>query len=169
MILVLLAAVCLTVVAVRWADGEFQRLDPPEPKVHSVERPDWIWAIQKPYRWVQNSWFWIGSVATLAMGALVALDGRRRRPYSSGPIVVMVALVVGSLTAIHFLLTASAFFKLNGICYGLQNALFFRVPGAILGALVATRARKIDWRGTLVAGLWMMDVALLIAYGVLFG
>jgi hypothetical protein len=166
---VLLAAACLLVVAVRWADGEFQPLDRPGQETHFVSRPDWIWAIHWPYRRVQNSWIWICSVATLAMGALVVLDGRWRRPYSSGTIVVMVALVVGGLTAIHFLLTDPASFNPSGIRYGLQNTLSSCVPGAILGALAATRARKMDWRGALVTGLWMTDVALLIAYGVLFG
>jgi hypothetical protein len=65
--------------------------------------------------------------------------------------------------AAHFFLAAPAIFKSNGICYGLRDALQFRVPGAILGALAVTWGRKVDWRGWLVAGLWMVEVGMLVA------
>jgi hypothetical protein len=166
---ILLVASCFAAIAVRWADGEFRRIEPPVEEFHSVSRPDWVWAMHRPYRRVENAWIWVCSAVSLAMGALVTLDGRWRRPWPSGTIIVLVALMVGILTTAHFFLAAPAMFKTNGLCYGLRNALEFRVPGAILGALVVTWGRKVDWRGRMIVGVWAVEVGMLVAYGVLFG
>ena len=82
----------------------------------------------------------------------------------------MLRLLVGLGTAAHYLLTAPPIFRTNGDCYGLRSALNVRVPGAVLGAWVVTRGRRrMGWAGRLVGGLWMVGVAMLVAYGILFG
>jgi hypothetical protein len=52
---------------------------------------------------------------------------------------------------------------------GLRNALEFAIPGAILGVWAVTWGRKMEWRGLLIGWMWMAQVAMLVAYGVLFG
>jgi hypothetical protein len=162
---ILLATVASAAVAVGWADGEFQRVEPPSEIARPVPRPDWVWAMNRPYRRFQFDWTWVCVAATVGMGAVVA-RGPSRPP---GTIVVIVALLVGVVTVGHYLLTAPAIFRTNGDCYGLHNALQVRMPGAILGAWVVTWGRKSGWRGRLIGGIWMVPVAMLVVYGILFG
>jgi hypothetical protein len=63
----------------------------------------------------------------------------------------------------------------NGLCYSLLNALEYRMPGAILGVWVVTWLRpgrgRPDWRERVarsLGGIWMMNVGLLIGYGLIF-
>jgi hypothetical protein len=162
---ILLATIASAVVAVRWADREFQRVEPPSGTVWSVPRPEWVWALNRPYRRFQHDWTWVCVAATAGMGAVVARDSWRR----AGTIVVIVALLVGIVTTAHYLLAAPPISRRNGASYGLHNALQVRVPGAVLGTWAVTWGRKSDWRGRLIGGMWMVEVGMLIAYGVLFG
>jgi hypothetical protein len=164
---ILLATIGSAAVSVRWADREFRRVEPPTETARPVPRPEWFWALNRPYRRLQFDWTWVCVAATVGMGAVVARDPRpRRRP---GAIVVIVALLVGVVSAAHYLVTAPAIFRTHGDCYGLHNALQVRVPGAILGAWALTWGRKAEWRGRLIGWMWMVQVGMLVAYGILFG
>lgn len=164
---IVLATTVSAVIVVRWADGEFQRVEPPTRPDAPIPRPRWIWSWHRPYRRLQSDWIWVCASATVGLGASVLLDPRARRRPGAG--VALVALLVGVVTASHYLLAAPAIFRRNGDCYGLRDALQFRVPGAILGAWAVTWGRKPDWRSRLIGGMWMADVAMLVAYGIVFG
>jgi|GEM_PF-3852288 len=168
-VLILLATITLGVIAVRWADREFQRVEPPSENFRPVARPWWMWTIHRPYRRLQHAWTWVCAAVTLGAGA-VALDPKTwKRPVDPGTVIVVVALLVSGVTIANYLLASPAIFRRNGDCYGLINALEYRVPGAILGTWAVTFGRKAGWRGRLVGWMWMAGVGMLIAYGILFG
>ncbi|WP_435008446.1 hypothetical protein P12x_005656 [Tundrisphaera lichenicola] len=169
---IILATLVLAVILIRWADGEFLRIESSSIDVntHAVRRPDWFWVLLYPYRRFQHGWTWACVAATVGMGAIVALDGKVwRRPARPGRAIVLVALSVMCLSMIFVVLAAPPIFRANGICYGLSDAVHYRVPGAILGAWVVTWGRRIDWRGQLVGWVWAAEVGMMIAYGFLFG
>jgi hypothetical protein len=170
--IILLAAIALAVVAVRWADREFERVDLGSETFRPAHRPDWIWVLHRPYRRLQHDGIWACVAATVGIGAILAVDRRtwsRRGLSRPGTVVILVTLLVGVATAAHYLLAAPGIYRLNGTCYGLRNALEFAIPGAILGVWAVTWGRKMEWRGLLIGWMWMAQVAMLVAYGVLFG
>jgi hypothetical protein len=172
LVAILLATLALACVAVRWADREFQHIEPPSRGANQagVSRPDWVRALGRPYRRFRNGWAWACVAATVGVAAVVASDARTwRAPLGSGSIVSLVTLLIVVATLAHFLLAAPPFFRAEGVCYGLRDALQYRVPGAILGAWCVTWGRKSDWRGRLVVGMWMVNMGLLVAYPALFG
>jgi hypothetical protein len=179
-ILILVGAAAVAFAGVAWADREFVRVEPKAPDVntHVVERPDWFWGLIYPYRRFQHDWIWVCVAATLGAGAVLARDGWGRRSLSRpGTNAVFVMLLVGGLTAAQQLLVRHPIFaSAYGMSYDLIEVLNAGVPGAIIGAWVVSwfgsRRRDPDWRerfARLVGWLWMVDVAMLIAYGLLFG
>ena len=162
---ILLTTLASAIILVRWADGEFHRVEPPGVS----PRRD------RPYRRIQHALIWVGAAASVGMGAIVALDGRKR-PCGPGTLAAVVSALIVVATAADFLLAAPAIDRQNGTCYGLRNVLEYRVPGAIIGAWAVAwlwpRRAQPDWRewgGRIVFSLWMANVSMLIAHGVLFG
>jgi hypothetical protein len=179
-ILILVGAAVVAYVGVAWADREFVRFEPKalDVNTHVVERPDWFWGLVYPYRRFQHDWIWVCVAATLGAGALLARDGWGRRSLSRpGANAVFVMLLVGGLTVAQRLLAwMPRFVAAQGTSHDLDEVLNAGLPGAIIGSWVVSwfgsRRRDPDWRerfARLVGWLWMVDVAMLIAYGLLFG
>jgi hypothetical protein len=164
---ILLAALIMAVVAVRWADAEFRRVQPTTAPARNLSRPNWVGASLRPFERLMNAWVWVCVSATVGVWAVAVRDPKSwRRP---GTVVVTVALLVGVVTAVHLLVGAAAIFRRNGLCYGLRNALEARVPGAIIGAWAITWGRKHDWASRVVSGMWMGHPGMLVAHALLFG
>jgi hypothetical protein len=179
--LVLLATLALAVVLVRWADREYLRVEAPNTaeRLHTVSRPDWVWAMEHPYRRLGHDWVWLCVAANLVAAAVLATDCRifsRRRLARLGTAVVLVSLLVGGVSVAQQLLVPPALGPSYGLSYSLLNALEPRLTGAILGVWVVfwlrPRRGRPDFReriARLVGWMWMANVALLIGYGLLFG
>lgn len=179
-VVLIVATVAAAIVLVRWADQEYLRVETPFAyQVRTVNRPEWVWALQRPYQRLQHGWPWFCVAATLGAGAILACDREtwtRRRLSRPGTTVVFVVILLGALTAAHQAFLAPTFTRSNGICYSVSNGLNFRLPGAILGVWVVGWLRphhsKPDWperAGRMVGWMWLANVGLLIGYGVLFG
>lgn len=180
-VVILLATIALAVTTVRWADREHLRVEPPAKaqRRRTVPRPDWVRALEYPYRRLQHDWFWLCVAATLGVGGILASDGRtwsRRGLSRPGTTVVLVVLLVGGVTAAQQTLTEPGSARPYGLSYSLRNALGFRLPGAILGVWVVAwlrpRRGSPGWRertARIVGWIWITDVGLLIGYGLVFG
>ena len=183
-VVILSAALALAVVAVRWADRDFDRVEPASmPIGRSISRPEWARALERPSRRVQYVLPCLPAVATLAVAAILAGDALsrprvRRRRAGPGAVVIGVALAVGGILAASQFSFGPPFRKGISSYFDLDEALRVQVPGAILGAWVALRlgarrrARPLGWRdgaARLVGWAWMVDIAWMIAHAVVFG
>ncbi len=150
----------------RRADAEFELLP---------SRPSSAW--EHRYSRVRNALPWAGVAATLGAAGLVAADPRsRRRPWSAGAITVATAAFTAAVVIASYILTFPPAFRANRDFINLGDQLGTRVPGAVIGVwvalLLAPRRRRrapMELAGLLVGGIWMLDVVLLILYGVIFG
>jgi hypothetical protein len=179
--LIVLATVPLAVLVVRWADREYLQVEAPNvtQRRSTVSRPDWVWAIEHPYRRLGHDWIWLWVAAIPGAAALLATDGRiftRRRLARPGTAVVLVSLLVGGASIAQQLLVPPTLGSSYGLSYSLLNALEPRLTGAILGVWVVSwlrpRRGRPDFReraARLVAWMWMANVVFLIGYGLLFG
>ena len=177
-IVILVAAIALAIVTVNWADCEFLIREPPDRDARIVRRPDWIVRLNHPYRRLEHDFICVCVAATVAAGAILARDRAtwtRRGLSRPGTAAVFVVLLVGGVTvADRLLLSRYGLGASSPVSYELQISLGFRIPGAIIGAWVVAWPwwrRRPAWRelmARLVAMLWMANVALLIAYALLF-
>lgn len=165
-VVIILAAVALGAVLMQRADAEFELL----PRSPSI---GW----EPTYSRVRNTLPWAGVAATLGAAGLIAADPRsRRRPWPPGAITVAAAAFTMSVVIAFYLLTFPPSLRANRDYINLAAQLGTGVSGAVIGAWAALllgprRRRRAPMRlaGLLVGGLWMLDVVLLILYGVIFG
>ncbi|WP_435016350.1 hypothetical protein TA3x_003915 [Tundrisphaera sp. TA3] len=166
---ILLTSFALGVVLVRWADEQLGPFTMPGEGFRFPGRPAWYLAMLGGYRRLQNAWIWACVAATIGMAGLVLLDERWRRPWPAGSILVAVAFLVGGSMAASYVMIAPPISRRAGLCSGLHGTLEIVVPGAVLGAYVGTLGRPIDWRGRLVGGMWLAELGMMIASGLIFG
>jgi hypothetical protein len=182
---ILFAVVVMTAAAVplvRWADAELLRVEPPpqrELRSHGVARPDWVFALEHPYRRMQFDSLWLTVAATLGAGTFLAVDGRtwtRRRLARPGTAGVFAALLVGGVLTAQTLIAPGPFVMTNGPCYALFNVLSLGIPGVVVGVWVVAWLRPRRGRPDLseriaqaVTWSWMAQIGLLIGYGLIFG
>jgi hypothetical protein len=177
-IVIALAAIALAIVTVRWADREFLIRELPDRSAHWTARPAWLIRLNHPYRRLQHDIIWVCVAATVAAGAILARDPAtwtRRGLSRPGTAAVLVILLAGGVTVADRLLVGRyGLAASNALSYDLRNALDYRIPGAIIGAWVVAWPwwrRRPAWRERMarfVGLLWMANVGLLIAYGLLF-
>ena len=173
----------LTVVSVRWADSEWfaSEANSRQPAFRAVARPEWAWEMQKPFQRIMHDYFWICPPITLGLLALVIRDpssfGRRgmARPGTRG---VLMITMVGGVACIHHRLIRPAFFSGNlPLSFQFLNVLEYWILGLVIGSWIVTRLgrrsrRPPGWRERLARGVgwaWMANVALSIAYEIIFG
>ena len=182
-LLIFLVFAGLTLASVRWADEEWvaAEVTSPEPTFRAVARPEWVWRMQKPYRRFVHDYFWICPPVTLGLLAVVARDRStwsRRGIARPGTRLVLMIAMVGTATCIHHVLFRPAVFSGNlTISFQFSSILKYWSPGLVIGSWIVTRldrrsrrppgsrerlARGVGW-------LWMANVALSIAYGIIFG
>lgn len=179
-LVIALATAALACALVWWADREHARVQPwspPSPRT-GVWRPDWVWWREHLYGRLQHGWFWFGMAATVGAGALLACDRRtwtRRGLSRPGTAAVALALLIGGTTAAQLMLSPRGAGP-NGLCYALRNTLEMSIAGAVLGVWTVFRLRPrrgaVDWRervARVVGWVWLGNIALLVAYGLIFG
>lgn len=182
---ILVAVVVMVAAAaplVRWADAEFLRVEPPpqrERRSHAVARPDWVFALEHPYRRMEFDSLWLTVAATLGVGVLLAIDGRtwtRRRLARPGTGGVFATLLVGGVLTAQTVLAPGPSVMTNGLCYALFNTLALAIPGLVVGVWVVAWLRRRRGRPDLreriaqvITWMWMAQIGLLIGYGLIFG
>lgn len=165
-------------------DRDYVRTAPPRPVSEirkTVPRPDWFWGLQYPYTRFQHDF--VAAVSAATVGAGAALMTRRatwtRRGLSRpGAVAVLLALAVGLIqVAVVLAAKVPMFASASSFWFNLRNNLEYPVPGTVLGAWTVMGLLGL-WRpardgGERVARLvglgWLLNIALLVGYPLLFG
>jgi hypothetical protein len=163
--LILAATAALAVVLLRWADMEFM-------SGSGIRREGLGFILSR----LTNDWQWICVAATVGAAAMHLASGRLKRPASAGAIVVAVASLVtlGTIAMNLLLPPASGQALQHRIFHDLRTPLQIHVPGAIIGAWVASiiaprrcRRDSLEVASRLVGWMWMLDPVVLIFGGFL--
>jgi hypothetical protein len=183
------ATIALAIALVRWSDSDLRRTFRssrvpllPYYGAGRLPRPAWVDELFVPYRRLHHNWLWFCVAVTLGAAALLARDPRtwtRRGAARTSTLTVVVALLVGALTAVGPILrvlTAVPGDRTRPLGQLLASILPNPVIAAVVGVWVVAWLRQRrgspGWRDRvahLAGWSWIAHLGMTIGNNLLFG